>query len=676
MSTTLEKNDNKTATSQVGLPGNALPIMHPKLDKIINSELQSIAQDVLNAASLSFTNVIAKGNSTAGAAESALAVFMQKLPTKLRTDAQMRAQTLLRADFKAKEGVFGRFANINMDASSKSDFQQLMKQMEPLKIDLAKIGITGKPKTASEKGNAESLVNLPRFAELWGGSVPAVIEDVKSSGNARSASSIITGKVEFILTSLRCIDETGTEWQEKHLGDDEIALAGVAVTIIDNTTAATSTKSINERFLGKNYSDNVEQSLNNWMFGDFSLSQTSFWPKRFGMTLILAEKDSGGLADLMQAVWDATGPAITKALEAAAFAAGVTVGVLLFGPFGVIVGTALAAAAAWVVKELWKIIINGIKDDFFPPAVVWTNIESISQRWSGGSTTSPIMSERFLLHDGEYELNYQWRLTGLPEPFPDPIKQYKIVAKHSGMCLDVVMGSKNNNALLQQYAFGGGDNQLFRFESVGGDFYKITAKHSGLCLDVLMGSKDDGAPLQQYNYGSGDNQMFRLELVSAGFYKIVAKHSGKCLNVAWGAMGPGPVVQWPWSGGQDNELWQIIDVPFSATGDDIQPGEVLNHGKAIISSNGRYQLVYQGDGKLVLYDGNKQLWATDTWGKSVGVCKMQRDGNFVMYNADGLSIWSSNTRTPESKLVLQSDGNMVIYSPDGKPLWSTGTWQG
>jgi len=54
--------------------------------------------------------------------------------------------------------------------------------------------ITVKPKTASEKGNGESLVNLTRFAELWGETVPAVIEDAKSSGASRVASTILTGR--------------------------------------------------------------------------------------------------------------------------------------------------------------------------------------------------------------------------------------------------------------------------------------------------------------------------------------------------------------------------------------------------------------------------------------------------------------------------------------------------
>src|SRR5215213_3964568 len=50
----------------------------------------------------------------------------------------------------------------------------------------------------------------------------------------------------------------------------------------------------------------------------------------------------------------------------------------------------------------------------------------------------------------------------------------------------------------------------------------------------------------------------------------------------------------------------------TAQGDDMQPGEVLNPDQSIISSNGRYTLIYQGDSNLVLYDPNKALWASNT----------------------------------------------------------------
>ncbi len=114
-----------------------------------------------------------------------------------------------------------------------------------------------------------------------------------------------------------------------------------------------------------------------------------------------------------------------------------------------------------------------------------------------------------------------------------------------------------------------------------------------------------------------------------------------------------------------------------AQGDDMQPGEVLNVGQSIKSSDGRYTFVYQGDGNVVLYrnvDG-KPLWASNTAGRSVGVCIMQRDGNLVIYGRSGQAIWASNTwQNPGSRLVVQGDGNVVIYRPDGRAIWATNTW--
>jgi hypothetical protein len=112
-----------------------------------------------------------------------------------------------------------------------------------------------------------------------------------------------------------------------------------------------------------------------------------------------------------------------------------------------------------------------------------------------------------------------------------------------------------------------------------------------------------------------------------------------------------------------------------ATGDDMQPGEVLDPGQQINSANGRYTFVYQTDGNLVLYDGGTPLWASATDGQPVGVCIMQTDGNLVIYARAGLALWASNTwQHPGSRLVMQDDGNVVIYRPDGTPVWATNTW--
>lgn len=116
-----------------------------------------------------------------------------------------------------------------------------------------------------------------------------------------------------------------------------------------------------------------------------------------------------------------------------------------------------------------------------------------------------------------------------------------------------------------------------------------------------------------------------------------------------------------------------------ATGDVMQPGQILGPNQSIRSAGGRYLCVFQGDGNLVLYKtypSGKQtpLWASNTNGRLADVCIMQGDGNLVIYDPDGHAIWSSNTwGKPGSHLIAQDDGNLVLYRPNGTALWATGT---
>ena len=101
-------------------------------------------------------------------------------------------------------------------------------------------------------------------------------------------------------------------------------------------------------------------------------------------------------------------------------------------------------------------------------------------------------------------------------------------------------------------------------------------------------------------------------------------------------------------------------------------GEVLT--TALVSSNGRFTLVYQGDGNLVLYAGSEPLWDCGTHGQTCGQAILEGDGNIVVYDASGRAIWSSDTPGhPRTHLVLQDDGNLVLYAEDGSALWSSGT---
>ena len=100
----------------------------------------------------------------------------------------------------------------------------------------------------------------------------------------------------------------------------------------------------------------------------------------------------------------------------------------------------------------------------------------------------------------------------------------------------------------------------------------------------------------------------------------------------------------------------------------------LNTNQSIISKDGRYRLVTQSDGNLVLYSPNRYLWASNTMGKASARAIMQGDGNIVLYDSQNNAYWSSGTAgRGQSFLVLQNDGNLVAYDYFNRPIWYTGT---
>lgn len=106
----------------------------------------------------------------------------------------------------------------------------------------------------------------------------------------------------------------------------------------------------------------------------------------------------------------------------------------------------------------------------------------------------------------------------------------------------------------------------------------------------------------------------------------------------------------------------------------LEPGDVLYAERAIRSSNGRYQLVMQGDGNLVVYDTrttpSTAIWSAQTQGADHRAV-MQTDGNLVVY-AGATPRWSSGTAPgSRARLVLQNDGNLVMYSRGGIALWAS-----
>lgn len=106
----------------------------------------------------------------------------------------------------------------------------------------------------------------------------------------------------------------------------------------------------------------------------------------------------------------------------------------------------------------------------------------------------------------------------------------------------------------------------------------------------------------------------------------------------------------------------------------LVPGQQLGRGQSVTSCDGRFSLVMQGDGNLVLYQsGVWPVWHTRTNGTSGQLAVMQGDGNFVLYGAFGVPLFHTGTNGRAGAwLAVQSDGNLVVYE-GFTPRWQSGT---
>lgn len=136
-----------------------------------------------------------------------------------------------------------------------------------------------------------------------------------------------------------------------------------------------------------------------------------------------------------------------------------------------------------------------------------------------------------------------------------------------------------------------------------------------------------------------------------------------------------------WNSTQPNNAIPLLLIAYN-TFNSLQSnwGQSLIPGQYILSDNGNYELIYQGDGNLVEYANPGQSNQTPIWaigcyvgnsscsppsGKA-GYAIMQTDGNFVVYDSNGNPYWASQTfGHPGDVLILNDDSGMFIQDSNG-----------
>ncbi len=104
----------------------------------------------------------------------------------------------------------------------------------------------------------------------------------------------------------------------------------------------------------------------------------------------------------------------------------------------------------------------------------------------------------------------------------------------------------------------------------------------------------------------------------------------------------------------------------------LEPGETLRPNDRRCSPNGQFHFTLQTDGNLVLYAGDRALWAVGITSGASELARMQLDGNLVLRDGAQSALWSSRTHgNPGAYLAVENDGRAVIRLGSTE-LWAVG----
>jgi len=309
------------------------------------------------------------------AAERLFRSRLQALKPEQRQLAVARVMPQVKATPAQRSKAFGELAGVDLSAA-RSVSEQAQALPFPAALKLSPDGLAG-------------------LTELHG----AVLAVPTPAAGAPAAAQAVTGpaldNLELRLHRVHCLEETGSG-PFSDVGEDEIALSGTSV------DESGDVKKFSEFRVG-DFDDGDDKSFSPpRRLTIFNLREGTAFPKSYFVTLVLAEKDMGGLSDFVNRLLDKVRERVTAMLAAALGAAIGASG----GPVGVIIG----AAVGFVVGKVFDLLKSVFADDVFPPRTVSVAVPSLNHRFPGGRTDSAESTIRFDGHGGEYTLTYDWRV--------------------------------------------------------------------------------------------------------------------------------------------------------------------------------------------------------------------------------------------------------------------------
>ena len=139
--------------------------------------------------------------------------------------------------------------------------------------------------------------------------------------------------------------------------------------------------------------------------------------------------------------------------------------------------------------------------------------------------------------------------------------RYKIVNRHSGLCLDVAGANTASGTNVQQWTGNGTLAQTWEVSFNKADStYVLTSAIHGKALDMDGWSKDNGGNAIIWDNNNTDNQRWYITYIGDGYSFLINKYSNKCLEVGgWSTASGGNAQQWDYFA-QANQQWKFVMV--------------------------------------------------------------------------------------------------------------------